>query len=109
MKKIRWLFITGLFLLISSGNLLAAEILVPVDYPTIQDAINAAQAGDVVMVAAGTYPENIVMKEGVTLKGGYSSDFSARDISLYVTVNRKVLRSENRVLSTEYRVLSTEY
>ena len=86
MKKISRVFSVWLFLLISTGNLLAAEILVPTDHSTIQDAINAARKGDVVMVATGTYPENIVMKEGVLLKGGYSSDFSARDISLYVTV-----------------------
>ena len=86
MKKISRVFSVWLFLLISTGNLLAAEILVPTDHSTIQDAINAAREGDVVMVATGTYPENIVMKEGVMLKGGYSSDFSARDISLYVTV-----------------------
>ena len=46
-----------------------ATIHVPDDYGTIQAAINAAGAGDTVSVAAGTYVENITMKDGVALIG----------------------------------------
>ncbi len=49
----------------SSGTI----INVPADYPTIQAAINAASAGDTVLVAPRTYYEHITMKPGVTIQG----------------------------------------
>ena len=44
-------------------------ITVPDDYPTIQDAINAANPEDVVYVKAGTYNENIVVDKTLSLIG----------------------------------------
>lgn len=49
----------------ASGNV----IHVPADYPTIQQGINAANFGDTVLVAPGTYPESITLTEGVLLVG----------------------------------------
>jgi len=68
-----------------AGEAVAATIRVPRDYSTIQKAIDAARKGDKVRVSEGTYYENITMKEGVTLEGGWNKDFSRRDISAYVT------------------------
>lgn len=46
----------------------AATIKVPDDFKNIQDAISAAQKGDVVLVAAGTYHEPLKLIAGVTVK-----------------------------------------
>jgi C1A family cysteine protease len=50
---------------LGSGQVLT----VPSSYATIQEAINAASALDTVLVAAGSYNENILLKDGVFLIG----------------------------------------
>ena len=44
-------------------------IIVPHDYATIQEAINAATPGDTIFVYNGTYYENVVMNKTVSLIG----------------------------------------
>jgi len=45
-----------LLVIFFAGQSFAIVIRVPGDYPTIQQGINAASAGDIVLVAPGTYP-----------------------------------------------------
>lgn len=47
----------------------AITIHVPADYPTIQDAIDAAWPGDTIIVDSGTYYENVVVNKKVNLLG----------------------------------------
>ena len=47
------------FVLMGVQGVRADVIHVPADYPTIQEAINAAVNGDTVLVSPGTYVENI--------------------------------------------------
>jgi hypothetical protein len=44
-----------------------ALLEVPADYPTIQAAIDAADAGDIIQVHAGIYSENVVLNKAVIL------------------------------------------
>ena len=44
-------------------------IIVPDDYPTIQEAINVANLGDTVSVRNGTYYEHIVVNKSISLIG----------------------------------------
>jgi hypothetical protein len=51
----------GLSVLGLSAEAAAADLHVPADYPTIQQALDASAAGDVIHVAAGTWLGNLVV------------------------------------------------
>ena len=70
-----------------------AIIRVPLDYPTIQDAINAAQDGDEVRIQGGpdletplSYMERLIITKGITLSGGWSEDFSENSFGRHPTI-----------------------
>jgi parallel beta-helix repeat protein len=47
----------------------SSTIIVPDDYPTIQAAVDAAEAGDIIFVKSGTYAGNITVNKTVTIIG----------------------------------------
>lgn len=59
------------FVVMLSSIYFASTINVPNDYNTIQEALNNAASGDNVLVAAGTYTENIFWPNinGIILEG----------------------------------------
>ncbi len=58
----------------ASNTLVAAELHVPKDHPKIQSAIDAAKAGDTILVAPGTYLERIKLKPGITVRSKGSNE-----------------------------------
>jgi parallel beta-helix repeat protein len=70
------MLVMGLFpsLCIQHVRTETATIIVPDDYPTIQEAINAANEADTVFVRNGTYYENVVVNKTLSLIGEEKED-----------------------------------
>ena len=79
MKRLLVLLI--LFLLISVIGQAQTVIRVPQDQPTIQAAINVAVNGDTVLVAEGTYVENIRITKKIVLGSLFLQDRDTSHIS----------------------------
>ncbi|KPK24958.1 MAG: hypothetical protein AMJ70_00265 [Dehalococcoidia bacterium SG8_51_3] len=69
-------------------------IRVPLDYPTIQGGIDAAQVGDLVLVSPGTYVENLEISKTITLA---STFYTTGDTTL---IDQTVIRSPDILLPT---------
>ena len=85
------------WLILAAPSGLAASFLVSQDgssgHRTIQGAIDAASFGDTIYVSAGTYEEQVVLRDGITIVGagsqattirntyGFDEAFTARNIS----------------------------
>jgi parallel beta-helix repeat protein len=65
------------------------RIRVPTDYPTIQQAINAATTGSTILVANGTYFENLIIDKTISLIGEskYSTVIDANNSVTALQVN----------------------
>ncbi|MGB2982241.1 MAG: tetratricopeptide repeat protein, partial [Candidatus Bipolaricaulia bacterium] len=61
--------LVGVLAMLFGVSALGETLQVPEDYPTIQAAIDTAQSGDTVLVAAGKYRENLFIDTGIRLVG----------------------------------------
>ncbi|MFQ5646614.1 MAG: nitrous oxide reductase family maturation protein NosD [bacterium] len=79
---------------------------VPSKYKTVQEAINAARATDIVLVAPGTYYEHIKLKNGVTVRSEGSEEEHQNHTAARRTVihGRKGIR-EPIVEGADYAVI----
>ena len=70
-------------------------IRVPADYSTIQEAINAAASGSIILVSSGVYRENLVIGKDLTLIGedrlSTIIDGNRAGIVVYIKANRVVV------------------
>lgn len=69
-----------------SSSAAAKIIFVPTDYPTVNAAIQAAQRNDTIRVAMGKYFERVNLIPGITLEGGWNSNFTERNIAKNLTI-----------------------
>jgi hypothetical protein len=61
-----------------------SSLVVPTQFPTIQQAVNAAQLGDTIQLLAGTYAEHVTIPKSLTLvgAGASSSVIQARPVMI---------------------------
>ncbi|MGB9778733.1 MAG: NosD domain-containing protein [Candidatus Bathyarchaeales archaeon] len=72
-------------------KIISANIIVPDDYPTIQEAINAASSGDTIYVKKGIYYEHVFVNKRVSLVGenrnGTIIDGNGTGTVVYITAD----------------------
>lgn len=83
--------VSATFVITAPVKAASSTITVPDDYPTIQQAVNAAAPSDTVFVRSGTYYEHVTIGKSLTLQGEDRDttiiDGSGSGSVVYITAN----------------------
>lgn len=77
---------TGWIIKIITGEAPGETLLVPSQYATIQDAINASENRDTILVAPGTYQENINYSGKNIMIGSYALIYGSEETFMHQTI-----------------------
>ena len=69
----------------------ATTLFVPSQYPTIEDAITAANPGDDILVDNGTYQENLLIEKDIIIRSVNGAGFTTIDGSLGIGLGSTVV------------------
>ncbi len=101
-KKVKIIILNFFILQVLSATTCFADIIrVPQHHNTLNKALGYAKDGDIIQVSGGDYRESVEMKPGVILQGGYSNDYSTRDITINETVIDGIANNGPVVLMAE--------
>jgi len=99
--------VTSVFALAYNVQSVRAKVItVPDDYPTIQQAVDAASLGDTIFVRAGTYHENVFIGKTVMLVG---EDRNTTVIDGNGDYRRPVYINAENVLVTRFTIRNSRF
>jgi len=79
-----------LLLVVCGGLCFGSELRVPAEFPTIQEAVDSAVDGDLILVSPGVYYENLVIRgKSIVLKSLYGPQVTVIDGGKPVNPDRK--------------------
>ena len=82
------LILTIIFIL---NTLTAVTINIPADYSTIQEGIDAAIDGDIIMISQGTYYENLIINKEITLTSSIAVEELEEDWYNNITIKETII------------------
>jgi len=82
------------------GSPSSSVIRVSEDYPTIQEAINAASPGDTILVSSGIFRESIVINKSISLIG----DSKEKTIIIGFNIGNVIYISSNSVIVSSFTI-----
>jgi len=62
-------------------------IVVPDDYPSIQEAVNAANPGDFIYVKSGNYNESIEIRKSISIVGNRTNIYGKGEVGIRIQAN----------------------